>query len=275
MQHIHSGFLKLALTASILLGAGLAVTPVMAASTTFQFTGLVDTTVGIVSQTAQTSVSNIGSNLLDDGNPINGTSPFGSSGLTPIGNPFLLSGSFTFSDATPNSGNSTIGVYNNTLSQLTFNLSNSSGVIYTGTYNNPPGLSTPNSIVVFNDFLATPPPFFSPGLDGLSLTTPILGPQVNGLGPLTFELELLSPFAPFTNNSLPTTTLLSPPSVNPFLSPNFRVVFAGGGTPNTLRGDLTSLTAVPLPPAVILFGAGLVALIGLGARNWQRARTEG
>ena len=30
------------------------------------------------------------------------------------------------------------------------------------------------------------------------------------------------------------------------------------------------IAAVPLPPAVVLFGAGLVALIGLGARNWQR-----
>jgi hypothetical protein len=30
------------------------------------------------------------------------------------------------------------------------------------------------------------------------------------------------------------------------------------------------IAAVPLPPAVVLFGAGLVALVGLGARNWQR-----
>ena len=28
------------------------------------------------------------------------------------------------------------------------------------------------------------------------------------------------------------------------------------------------IAAVPLPPAVVLFGAGLVALVGLGARNW-------
>jgi hypothetical protein len=30
------------------------------------------------------------------------------------------------------------------------------------------------------------------------------------------------------------------------------------------------IAAVPLPPAAVLFGAGLVALVGLGARNWQR-----
>ena len=30
------------------------------------------------------------------------------------------------------------------------------------------------------------------------------------------------------------------------------------------------VTAVPLPPAVILFGAGLVALVGLGARSWRQ-----
>ncbi len=35
--------------------------------------------------------------------------------------------------------------------------------------------------------------------------------------------------------------------------------------------ESNSAVATPLPPAVILFGAGLVALIGLGARNWQQA----
>lgn len=32
------------------------------------------------------------------------------------------------------------------------------------------------------------------------------------------------------------------------------------------------ITPVPLPPAVILFGAGLVALVGLGARSWRQRK---
>jgi len=45
-----------------------------------------------------------------------------------------------------------------------------------------------------------------------------------------------------------------------------------------VAGNITSMTmtAVPLPPSLILFGAGLVALVGLGARNgignWRQIR---
>ena len=39
----------------------------------------------------------------------------------------------------------------------------------------------------------------------------------------------------------------------------------GGGIPTAFVGSITSLTAVPLPAAVVLFGAGLISLVGLGA----------
>jgi heme A synthase len=42
----------------------------------------------------------------------------------------------------------------------------------------------------------------------------------------------------------------------------------------TVSGVLTALTAVPLPAAVILFGAGLVALVGLGAGSWRQKKNS-
>ena len=72
---------------------------------------------------------------------------------------------------------------------------------------------------------------------------------------------------------LPTT----PPSLGSFATKTFHLTFLNSsqvvigdavGTINSL-----SMTPVPLPPAVILFGAGLVALVGLGARNWQQKRS--
>ncbi len=42
MQRVHSGFLKLALTAMMLLGTTMVVTPAMADPVTFHFSGIVD-----------------------------------------------------------------------------------------------------------------------------------------------------------------------------------------------------------------------------------------
>ena len=56
----------------------------------------------------------------------------------------------------------------------------------------------------------------------------------------------------------------------------FRVEFSTAGLNPVLigsvHGTITNLVANPLPPAVMMFGAGLVALIGLGARNWRQKR---
>jgi hypothetical protein len=66
------------------------------------------------------------------------------------------------------------------------------------------------------------------------------------------------------NLDLPTT----PPSITSFTSTRFRLYFNNqSGTP-FVEGHLT-MAPVPLPPAVILFGAGLVALVGLVAGNWR------
>jgi len=66
------------------------------------------------------------------------------------------------------------------------------------------------------------------------------------------------------NLDLPTTT----PSINSFTTTRFRLYFNNQpGTP-FVEGHLT-MAPVPLPPAVILFGAGLLALVGLGAGSWR------
>ncbi len=82
------------------------------------------------------------------------------------------------------------------------------------------------------------------------------------------ELSTLGNTSVWTSNALPTTM----PSISSFNhKTEWRLNFAPGE--KQVSGTITALTAVPLPPAVLLFGAGLVALIGLGARNWQQRRT--
>ncbi|MEK7761345.1 MAG: hypothetical protein AAB433_07175, partial [Nitrospirota bacterium] len=76
----------------------------------------------------------------------------------------------------------------------------------------------------------------------------------------------------FTSEALATT----PPSLSAFATKSFRLVFedAAAQASVQVRGTVTSLTAVPLPAAVILFGAGLVALAGLGAGSRRQRKTS-
>jgi len=90
------------------------------------------------------------------------------------------------------------------------------------------------------------------------------------LSPNFFEIDLRGPATTFASNALPTT----PPSLSSFTNlTSWRLVF-GNGDGRAVSGIVTSLTAVPLPAAVILFGGGLVALAGLGAGSW-RVRKNG
>jgi|CXWL01.1.fsa_nt_gi hypothetical protein len=106
-----------------------------------------------------------------------------------------------------------------------------------------------------------------PGLDRVRGTVNAPnGPIVNFLAPRLFDVQLRGPANTFTGDTLPTTA----PSISAFTFNRWRLVF-GPGDGKVVRGTLTSLTAVPLPAAVVLFGAGLVALAGLGA---GRARQQ-
>jgi len=76
----------------------------------------------------------------------------------------------------------------------------------------------------------------------------------------------------FSNDHLPTT----PPSLSSFATNSWRILFEDPSTHQArLIGTITTLTAaVPLPAAVILFGAGLVALVGLGAGSWRQKKNS-
>ncbi len=95
--------------------------------------------------------------------------------------------------------------------------------------------------------------------DAFYLNQGVIGP-VGSYSPAYFEFDLRGPDTLFNSTALPVT----PPSISAFSGFNqWRLVFKSG---DAVVGQLT---AVPLPAAVVLFGAGLVALVGLGAGSWR------
>jgi hypothetical protein len=160
-----------------------------------------------------------------------------------FGSALPLSGSFTYNSSTPDvlPGDPMWGLYANPIQNMTVKVGN-----YTATFS--PGSSVMQ--VINNPGLGDT---FKVTLNGFT-SSPA---TVNGLTPTTFEMELVNPNGNvFANDHLPTT----PPSLSSFASNQWRLVFSGVG--NRVQGALTSL--VPLPAAVWLFGAGLIALVGLG-----------
>ncbi len=170
----------------------------------------------------------------------------GGTGSNGFGSSLPLSGSFTFNSATPDvlPADPSWGLYANPVQSMNLQIGN-----YTATFSpgssvmqmiNNPGLGNTFKLTL-NGFTGTPA-------------------MINGLAPTTFEMELINPNGNvFANDHLPTT----PPSLSSFASNQWRLVFSGVG--NRVQGALTSL--VPLPAAVWLFGAGLIALVGLGSRG--------
>jgi hypothetical protein len=166
--------------------------------------------------------------------------------------PTALSGSFTFDEFTTDSKplNLNRGLYNGTIQALTVNL---------GTYTWTMGNSGANFIEIRNS-----------GNDRYTMQAPLINvPTVNEFSPLSFRIKLTDP-----NGGLVSDDLLhaTPPSIGSLAMTDrvWRVVFEDSSGKARVQGYLTSLTAVPLPAAVILFGAGLVALIGLGAGTWRK-----
>ena len=249
MNHIRPVFLKLAFTVSMLLLASIAVTPAKANLVTFAFEGTVET---------------IGSALLAPG------TTFGINS-TPI-IPMFLSGSYSFESTTPNgiNGIPQLGVYSSSISNLTFHVREGSAAPFYSNTPPPPDPSTPNVIIVQNDFL-------NGVADVYQVKMHFSGPAVNTHAASSFTIDQLSVSPPnnpslanpFSDNSLPTT----PPGLGDLgQNTSFQIIFTG--TEATVRGNISSLTLVanPLPPAVILFGAGLVALVGLGAGSWRQRK---
>ena len=105
----------------------------------------------------------------------------------------------------------------------------------------------------------------SAGVDGTTVR--------NGSGtPREFTIDLRGPNNIFSSDALPDPA----PSVGSFITRNiFRLQFGNGnGDGRAVIGQLTSLTAVPLPAGIVLFGVGLVALIGLGAGGLRNLRSS-
>lgn len=168
----------------------------------------------------------------------------------------LMSGSMTVDNGDTNS-NTSIGNYP-IITNFSLNI---------GSYNATMGTS--GQVEIRNG---------KPGLDRFNVTVNAPdGDLVNSLDPRIFEIQLRAPGGPggvgsvFDSDALP--TLMPPPSISSFDNRNrWRLIFGPDGNGKVVRGELTSLTAVPLPAAVILFGAGLIALVGLGAGGLRNFR---
>lgn len=101
----------------------------------------------------------------------------------------------------------------------------------------------------------------------------IMGPNGSPVKPFSFDLRSDLPGGGFSTNlqdyDYPSLGGLNGGSAR------WRLFFEdANGNPSAFLGSAT-LTAVPLPAAVILFGAGLISLVGLGAgglRNLQGSR---
>lgn len=165
-----------------------------------------------------------------------------------------LSGSFTYDTAILDSHSSPdIGRYNDAITLLSVNLGPFAGTL------GSEGPGTGNNVVKI----------VNSSTDSFDVRAPLTGSAVGSYEPLYFRITLKDPSGTvFGDTSLP--TLATAPSLSSFATDRFRIVFENGSGIAKVRGSLTALTAVPLPPAVILFGAGLIALVGLGAGSWRK-----
>lgn len=207
---------SLAIVAGLLLGSSLVVTPTMAASITYNFTGDV---TGVHTQL---------SSQFNDSQTMSGFIKVNTTDLNPLSN----TGLYSIEDFKV-----MIGTYTATMGPA--------GVVEITNGSSGAGADR------FNAMLESP-----------------AGINVNSLGLNFFDILLRGPSSTFTSAAL----LFPAPSVGSFNHTNeFRLAFGPGGG-RRIEGFLTSLTAVPLPAAVVLFGAGLVALIGLGAGGLRNLR---
>ena len=197
-------------------------------------------TAALVTFTFTGTVTNTGGNL--------GASPFGDD------SPIDLSGSYTFNLDIPNSGGASFSAYPGTMSTMRFQV---------GTHNDVDGVSAPQAILATNNV-----PFADDGYMVASSSPEAL--VSTNRTPVAFEFARTRSTGAFSNTSLPTT----PPSLGSFASaPTYRVNFTGG-LQSIARGTMDSLTVVPLPTAMILFGLGFIALVGLGAGSWRQRKNR-
>lgn len=117
----------------------------------------------------------------------------------------------------------------------------------------------------------------SPGL--FKINELVTGNTVDSLAPDRFVMFLSGPSTSnlFTSND---ALVIPPPSIASFppgsgqIALGFYGPSVGSAGGPIVGGSLTSLTAVPLPAAVLLFGGGLGALLGLGAGGLRKQRAS-
>lgn len=109
----------------------------------------------------------------------------------------------------------------------------------------------------------------SPSGDVWRLRTSVMGGDIGAFSPTEFRLDLEDE----DGLAISGTGLQYPPSLGNLTSTQWRLVFENSnGSLVRLQGVLNNLTAVPLPAAVLLFGAGLISLVGLGAGGLRNLR---
>jgi hypothetical protein len=166
---------------------------------------------------------------------VNGTSP--------------VSGTFEFNNSSAVGGN-----YPGVVTNLTLNIGG-----YTSSF--APGA---NAVTILQNI------DLGDGFNGdrWRLVTAATGLPINGYSPFRFDLNLDREGGLFAN-----TDMQNPPSLASLTGNRWRLVFENAnGNLVRVQGALNSLTAVPLPAAVILFGAGLISLVGLGAGGLRNFR---
>jgi hypothetical protein len=163
-----------------------------------------------------------------------------------------VSGSFQFDNATGGSN----GAYNGAVTGFTLNL----GGFYTSSFT-----AGANAVTLSQNI-----PLLGGGIgDRWALVSAATGPDLDGFRPFSFDLRL-----DVQGGGLG-THLQDPPSLGSLNggSARWRLFFEDAdGNPAAYLGSITSLTAVPLPAAVLLFGAGLISLVGLGAGGLRNLR---
>lgn len=170
--------------------------------------------------------------------------------------PLLVSGSFQFENAT--SGSS--GVYNGAVTAFTLKFGPVGAAIYESSF--IPGA---NAVTISQNV-----PMMGGGIvDRWALVTAATGGEISGSTPFNFDLRLdHKDGGLFTD-----TSLQDPPSLSNLTTGRWRLIFENAnGVPSAYLGSINNLTAVPLPAAVLLFGAGLISLVGLGAGGLRNLR---
>ncbi len=115
------------------------------------------------------------------------------------------------------------------------------------------------------------------GVDNFTAFTTVTGSAINMTSPSSFLMSFTDPSGnAFGNvnlsNALDLLDNTSPPGLSSFASNQWRLIFGNEADGNVVKGSFGTLIATPLPASAILFGVGLIALVGLGAGGLRNLR---